>query len=168
MQPYVPSKEDVEVVGADEQTEFNGENLSMPDSISISVEYGAKGYRFTFDILSDHFHTKVTASPLKCYKKGDVIEDEYFIDFDSFTERFKRLRFLESVRWEKSINKTLTGKETTAHIRYAWNDNDSRFARTEKSFGDGPLIKTLETLLANEDVLHRVIHIVKDNIGISK
>ena len=168
LQCYMPPKEEVEVIGAEEQTEFNGENLSMPDSISISVEYGAKGYGFTFDILSDHFHTMVTASPLKCYRKGDVIEDEYFIDFDSFTERFKRLRFLESMRWEKSINKTLTGKETTAHILYAWNDNDSRFARTEKSFGDGPLIKALETLLANEDVLHRVINIVKDNIGISK
>ena len=168
LQHYMPPKEEMEVVAAEERTEFNEEKLSMPDSISISVKYGAKGYSFTFDILSDHFHTMVTASPLKCYRKGDIIEDEYFIDFDSFTERFKRLRFLESVRWEKSINKPLTGKETTAHILYGWNDNDSRFARTEKSFGDGPLIKALETLLAREDVLHRVINIVKDNIGINK
>ncbi len=163
LQNYVKEEEDVEVIGADEQTELNSEMLSMPDAISISVEYGVKGYGFTFAIASDHFHTKVTASPLKYYRREAIIEEEYFIDFDSFKKRFKELRFLERVRWEKSINETLTGMETTAHIQYSWINSDFDFTRDEKSHGEGPLVLALEELLSTEDVLHRVINIVKNN-----
>lgn len=160
LQHYI-QEEEVEVIGTDEQTELNSEKLSMPDAISVSVEYGAKGYGFTFNIASDHFHTKVTASPLKSYRKGDIIEEEYFINFDSFKNRFEKLRFLERERWEKSINSTLTGMEATAYIRYSWNDKNFDYSRAEKSQGDGPLVKALEELLAAEDVVQRVINIVK-------
>ncbi len=160
LQHYI-QEEEVEVIGTDEQTELKSEKLSMPDAISVSVEYGSKGYGFTFNVASDHFHTRVTASPLKCYRKGDIIEEEYFIDFDSFKTRFEKLRFLESERWEKSLNSTLTGMEATAYIRYSWNDKNLDYSRTEKSQGDGPLVKALEELLATEDVVQRVINIVK-------
>lgn len=159
--PCVNEQEDVEVVSVEEKTSIYADILSMPDSISISVEYRMKGYGFTFDIPSDHSRAIVTASPLHISGKREKIEDEYDINFDSFKRRFEELRFLESERWEKSLSGTLTGMETTAHIRYGWNGNAYSFVRTEKSYGDGPLVKALERLLATEDVLCRMISLVK-------
>ena len=166
LQHYMPPKEEVEVVAAEEETEFVGENLSMPDSVGISVEYGAKGYGFTFDIASDHFHTKVTANLLNTGGTGAVVEDEYFINFDDFKKKFEKLRFLENIHWEASTRGTITGlagRETTVSVHYKWNNSNADYIRREKSFGDGLLMKAVEKLLVNEDVLHRVISIVNQN-----
>ena len=160
------NKEEDNVEVLDVDVKSDGQKLTMPDTIHITVDYGTKGYGFTFDILSDHLHTVVTASPSKKYGKGTVVEDEYFIDYKSFCKRFDDLGFLKIEHWEKSINGTLTGIETTAFIQYGWNERHFDYSRIETSYGNGPLIQSLQKLLADEDVLQRVIKIVVKNNNI--